>query len=71
MAKKKRGKLLDKKDLYISIHVGDAKDADGNEYTMATMVDSSPVVTNEKTGKRFNLPWQDIIEMSVESGIDK
>ncbi|KKM74348.1 hypothetical protein LCGC14_1401160 [marine sediment metagenome] len=71
MAKKKRGKLLDKKDLYITIHVGEAKDDKGNKYSMATMVDGSPVVTNENTDKRFNLSWQDIIEIAVEAGIDK
>ncbi len=68
--KKKRGRILDKDSLYITIHVGEAK-GDGKEYQMALMADSSPVVTNEKTGKRFNLPWTDIINMGVAAGIDK
>ena len=69
---KKRGKLLNPKDLYMTIHVGEAKDKeDGIEYHMALMTDSSPIITSDKTDKRFNLSWQEIINMAVEAGIDK
>ncbi len=62
------GKMLDKKDLYITIHVGTA--GHKKEYHLALLVDSSPIVTSEKTNKRFNLPWNDIINMAIKAGIN-
>ena len=68
----KRGKMLDMKALYMTIHVGEATDKEnGIEYQMALMANSSPVITSDKTDKRFNLSWQDIINMAIEAGIDK
>lgn len=64
------GKMLNEKDLYITIHVGTA----GHKevvYRLALMVNQSPIITSEKTKKRFNLPWNDIINMAINAGIDK
>ena len=65
-----KGKILDKDSLYMTIHVGEAGEAKGDKYHLATMIDSSPIVTSEKTDKRFNLSWNDIVNMAVDAGVD-
>lgn len=66
------GEILDEKDLYLTVHVGEANCGnDGHSYNLSTLVNCCPVITSKKTEKRFALSWTDIIKLAIEAGIDK
>ena len=68
----KFGNIHHEDTLFLRIHVGTATEKNGNAYTMSTnAITQSPILHSEKTGKYFTLPWQEIISLAIEQGIDE
>lgn len=68
----KIGKLLPSKTLVLRVHVGEAKDGESRAYEMTISATSSePIVRSQKSGRWFVLPWQDILRLAVEAGVDE
>ena len=64
------GKMHDKDSLFMSMHIGSAK-AGKREYTMATNLGGSPIVTSEQTRKSYAYDWSNLISYAIAQGIDK
>jgi hypothetical protein len=65
------GKVFEKEALFVSILVGNAKDAaSGIEYRLMTSLSGSPMITSEKTGKTWGITWPDLIKLAIEAGIE-
>lgn len=65
------GKILPEDKLYLRERVGTVN-VGGNDYEMQQIVQNrTPIIENMKTGKKFNLSWEDIFSLALEAGINK
>ena len=68
----KRGKIHSASEMFLRIHVGTATATDNTKYEMSLIASSqTPLIMNMKTRKYFSLPWEDIINLAVDNGIDE
>ncbi len=52
--------------------VGPAESASSNKYELCTDARQfTPLVRSKQTGKWFSLPWNCILNLAVEAGIDE
>jgi len=64
------GILHDRAKLFLREDIGKAEDQNRNLYEMALGNGFIPMVRSAKTGKFFELPWEEIIDMAKDAGID-
>lgn len=57
-----------RKDLFLLVHVGTAKDDTGNEYEICVGANSAPVIESKSTGKKYVFDWQKLIQYAVSHG---
>ena len=63
------GRVYPKGSMFLRNHVGEA--ADGKrKYEMATNLNGTPIIESKQTGKLFIIPWQDVLKLAIEAGID-
>lgn len=58
------------RSLMMTVAAGEGTDGDGNEYHMTTTLGGRPILTSKKTGRRFMLPWETIVAIAVQAGIN-
>ena len=63
------GEILEKNVLIMRIHIGTATSEEGEVFTMSTNMDGSPLIEHEKSGRKFSLSWQEIIDLALARGI--
>lgn len=63
------GEILEKNVLVMRVHIGTAKSESGEVYIMSTNMNGSPLIEHEKSGRKFSLGWQDIIDLAIQRGI--
>jgi len=55
-----------------TINVGGIATFDGGlQYTLAVTTGGDPVVTSEKTGRRWTISWPNLVRLAVADGIDR
>lgn len=42
----------------------------GAEYSLSSLPSGAPIVTSQKTGKHFLMPWEDLIRLAQQAGVD-
>ncbi|WKV22109.1 hypothetical protein Phage2-1_00109 [Achromobacter phage 2-1] len=63
------GSIIDKESLMLCQHVGKATNPELGDFDMIVSMDFSPMIESEKTGKKFRLSWQQILELAIAAGI--
>lgn len=65
------GKILPPSAMILRQHIGRAEH-EGNQYEMSfSLNNGAPIVFSKTTGKWFMLPWEDVLKMAQERGIDQ
>ena len=65
------GKIHPPRTLLLRQHVGTATAGRLCNYEMATALNGTPIIKSLQTGKWYTLPWESIINLAVEAGIDQ
>lgn len=66
-----RGTIHEKGTLLMRETVGTATlDDTGIEYELTTTMGRNPLVTSMKTGRTFDLSWNDLVDIAIDAGID-
>ncbi len=63
------GRLHPPKSMFLRVHVGEASKGK-RKYEMSMGINSAPIVHSKQTGKWFSLPWNDILTLAQNAGID-
>lgn len=63
------GSIIDKESLMLCQHVGTATNPELGDFEMIVSMDFSPMIESKKTGKKFRLSWQQILELAIAAGI--
>jgi len=58
--------------MFLRLTVGTASSPEGTTYELTLHAGRSfPIIMSSKTGKRFMLTWQDVVDMARAGGIDQ
>lgn len=68
METKDLGTVHPPKDLFLLVHVGTAKDHDGNEYEICVGANSAPVIEAKNTGKKYVFDWLKLLQHAIDHG---
>lgn len=69
---KSLGKILPEGTMILREEIGHASQEDGTVYEVCVSLGNrTPLIRNNKTGKWFQLDWQDIIELAKANGVDE
>lgn len=64
------GQVFGPNTYFLRLDVGSAK-AHGNTYELATNSDGAPLVRSAKTGRFYCVPWAQLLQLAIDSGIDE
>lgn len=69
----KIGTIHSKDTMFMRETVGEAVDETlGITYEMTTNIgNGAPIVASSKTGKKFTLSWEDIIDLAIKAGVNE
>ncbi len=68
----KIGTIYEENAMFLRTEVGEAKDKEtGITYELTTHAgNGSPIISSDKTRKKYSLSWQEIINLAIENGIN-
>lgn len=66
------GEMLDKNALVLTYDVGNAGPKDNpNQFLISLVSFHSPMITSNKTGKRYLFPIKNLIDLAIQAGIEE
>lgn len=58
------------RSLMMTVAAGEGTYGPDKKYKLAHSLGGTPIITSDQTGRRFVLPWETIITLAVQAGID-
>lgn len=65
------GKIYPKNSLFLRQEAGEATLSTGETYTLTNLLNGVMLIESIQTGKYFQMPWEDVIRLAREAGIDQ